>query len=173
MRSNKVLNFLKSLFYNQRINWYKANFKLLSHCEKIIDIGCGKGLFLELAPDRIVGIDHNHYSLRECIDKGYTVIRGDALNLPFTKESFDGIHCADVIEHFCPKDAICLLSEISRVLKTGGVAVIATPLSSKIFWNEVSHVRPYPPIALISYCVTDVYKGNGTQQTYEPLPYKM
>lgn len=173
MLNKKAQVFLKKLYYNPRIGWQKTNFSLFSGCKKILDLGCGKGTFIGLAPERIIGLDSNRLSLEECANKGYTVIKADALNLPFSDKSFDGIHCADLIEHFSPVDLRRLLIEILRVLKAGGFLVIATPLPSKMFWDDASHLRPYPPKALLSYFISDIGKGEGTQPTYESLPYQV
>ena len=173
MLNKKAQIFLKKLFYNPRTAWHKANFNLFSDCKKILDLGCGKGLFIGLAPGKIIGLDTNWLSLKECKNEGYAVIKADALDLPFSDKSFDGIHCADLIEHFSPPDLRRLLIEIFRVLKVGGFLVIATPLSSKMFWDDASHLRPYPPKALLSYFIPDSSKGEETQPTYESLPYRV
>ena len=173
MLSEKVAGFLKRRVYNARTDWHKIGFNFLVDCKNILDVGCGKGLFIGLAPDKIVGLDWNWRSLKECVNKGYTVIRGGTLNLPFADQSFEGAYCADLIEHFSPSDARSLLIEMLRILKVGGLLVIGTPLPSKMFWNDPAHVRPYPPHSLLSYCVKDTEKGIGTQPTYESLPYQM
>jgi len=173
MLSEKNLGFVKGLFYNQRVDWHKTDFNLLSNCRRILDVGCGKGLFIECAPHRIIGVDSNWYSLKECAKEGYSVIKGDALELPFADQSFDGVHCTDLIEHFSPSDTRSLLLEMLRVLKAGGLLVVGTPLPSKMFWNDPSHVRPYPPPCLLSYCTKDTQKGRGTQPSYESLSYQM
>lgn len=170
---NKALVFLKRLFYNPRLDWHKANFNLLRDCEKILDVGCGKGLFIKIAPHRIIGIDKDWCSLKECAKEGYTVIKGDVLRLPFVDQSLDGIHCADLIEHFSPSDARSLLIEMLRVLKVGGFLVVATPLPSRMFWNDPTHVRPYPPYSLLLYCVKDRKEGINFQPTYQSLPYQV
>ncbi|MCX5704026.1 MAG: methyltransferase domain-containing protein, partial [Candidatus Omnitrophica bacterium] len=169
----KVLVFLKGLFYNPRLDWYKINFNLFPIRGKILDVGCARGPFIELAPARIVGLDWNRHGLKECVNKAYKVINGDALKLPFRDQSFEGIHCADLIEHFPPHDARRLLIEMLRTLKVGGFLVIATPLLSKAFWEDAFHVRPYPPYSLLSYCVGNAEQGIGIQTNHGLLLHNM
>jgi SAM-dependent methyltransferase len=83
MLSEKVVGFLKRWVYNARTDWHKIGFNFLVDCKNILDVGCGKGLFIGLAPDKIVGLDWNWRSLKECVNKGYTVISRNTLNLPF------------------------------------------------------------------------------------------
>ena len=93
--------------------------------------------------------------------------------LPFEAESFDGVYCADVIEHFGVVEARELLEEALRVLQKGGRFVLATPYPSKEFWCDPTHVRPYPPEALLSYFVDDSKKGDGNNPTFSSIPYRM
>ncbi len=70
----------------------------------------------------------------------------NAIELSFADSSFDAIHAANIIEHFSSADAVLFLTEISRVLKPGGVIYLSTP-GVKNVWNTFSHIRPYPPSA--------------------------
>ena len=54
MLSEKVVGFLKRWVYNARTDWHKIGFNFLVDCKKILDVGCGKGLFIGLALDKIV-----------------------------------------------------------------------------------------------------------------------
>ena len=60
------------------------------------------------------------------------------------------MHCAHLIEHLGYKEACKLASEITRVLKSKGYLVIRTPMLNKFFFNDPTHVRPYPPAALLT-----------------------
>ena len=48
-------------------------------------------------------------------------------HLPFEDGRFDGIYCAQVVEHFTRADARRLLEEFCRVVKVGGVVRIVVP----------------------------------------------
>ena len=173
MLDKKTLHFFKNIFYDQRVRWHKKCFDIFINCAKILDVGCGKGLFMRFSPERIIGVDGNLDSLRECAKNNYRVIKGDILGLPFPEQAFEGVYCADVVEHLNPEGARQLLMELSRVLKSNGLLVIAGPLPSSEFWDDPAHVRPYPPHSLLSYFIKDEFKGRGTQPSYKSLAYNM
>jgi len=129
-------------------------YKFLKDCKHILDLGCGEGRFMELAPEKMNGLDHTDSSLKICRDKGLKVEKGEVLNLPYESSSFDGVHCSHVIEHLSPDDAHVMLKEINRVLQVGGVLVLRSPLMHKNFYADFSHVKPYYPSAIMHYLKT-------------------
>ena len=147
----RILNFLRRLKFHQKEEWDKIAYSYLKDCNFILDLGCGEGRFLRLCPERMVGIDWNMKSLKECVRKGYNVCRGDVRCLPFKNESVNGIHCSHILEHFLPLDVHKILSEMDRILRPGGILVIRTPLLWNGFYNDLTHVRPYNPEAIIHY----------------------
>jgi SAM-dependent methyltransferase len=95
-----------------------------------LDIGCGAGMSLiRLAGHReigrVVGLEPDPKALRlargHC---GFDVFQGSALELPFESEGFDVVTCLDVFQHLSNGDDRAAASEIGRVLRPGGVAVI-------------------------------------------------
>ena len=64
------------------------------------------------------------------------VQRVDMLDMPFDDESFDFVIANHVLEHVT--DDLRALSEIRRVLKVGGHAILQTPYSSKLHrtWQD-------------------------------------
>jgi len=129
---------------------YKKDLKYFKNCDNILDIGCGKGFFASLSPKRIVGLEYNPKLVNICKSKDLNVIEGNCLNLPFKSKSFDGVYCSHLLEHFIPEDVFKLANEIGRILKERGVVVIKTPLPNFSFWNDPTHVKPYPPPAIFS-----------------------
>lgn len=151
--------FAKNTFrYLFRVN-HKQNFlnaralKYFKRCHNILDVGCGSGVFVALDPKRISGIDSNPETVTLCRRNKLDVRKGIATKLPFKDNSFDGIHCAHVIEHLQPKDAYIFLKEASRVLKKNGILVIRTPLLWDGFYNNLTHIKPYNPDAIMRYLV--------------------
>ncbi len=99
---------------------------------KILEIGCGGGLFTNMIkryyPDcEVYGIDldenHINFAKEKCrelnLDVKYSV--ADVRSLPFESETFDLVYSHTVVEHVPFDDFI---REQRRVLKTGGDLVI-------------------------------------------------
>jgi O-antigen chain-terminating methyltransferase len=124
----------------------------------VLDIGCGRGIFLDLLSDaRIegVGIDHSEEALAVCREKGFSVRRADARTyLSEESERFGGIFCSHVIEHMGYEDALAFVGLCYRALRPGGILLLITPnpedicIMSHIFWLDPTHVRPYPKLLL-------------------------
>jgi len=131
--------------------FYRYSFQKLSAKQKILDVGCGVGHFLKLGKGRAFGIDINYQTLTKVRRYSDRLVNGDLLHLPFPDASFDAINCSHVIEHFSPSDAYQLLSEMDRVLKADGLVAISTPILWKGFFDDLTHVRPYNPSAIMHY----------------------
>ncbi|MEC8646981.1 MAG: methyltransferase domain-containing protein [Candidatus Latescibacterota bacterium] len=97
--------------------------------DKILDIGCGLGFFLNTLARRGVrgfGMDFSQKSLT--LAKGMTsglFAQGDAQVLPYRDNSFDKIIFTDVIEHVF--DDRAALQEIVRISKPGAMIALVTP----------------------------------------------
>jgi SAM-dependent methyltransferase len=111
----------------------------------LLDAGCGTGNetveLLRQAPGlRICGVDFSRDSLTIAADRqetGKANFFCSALErMPFTDEGFDFISSHEVVEHV--QDPAVVLQEFHRVLKPGGVCVIATPNGASL-WIE--HLR--------------------------------
>ena len=70
----------------------------------VLDIGCGRGTFLELLREQSIkgiGVDSSPYAIETCKRKGFQEVHEvDALRFLFTSRAqFTGIYCGHVIEH--------------------------------------------------------------------------
>lgn len=138
--------------------WHKRRFfnvsKVIETVEgKVLDIGCNDGTFTKIILDKshasgVVGID----VVKKTIDwagkhwkrnKKMKFIVADASKLPFKSGTFDAVFALEVLEHvFDPKK---VLSEIKRVLKKEGYAVLLVPSDEplfKIIWYLWLHFYP-------------------------------
>jgi ubiquinone/menaquinone biosynthesis C-methylase UbiE len=107
---------------------------LLEHVEpgmRVLDVGCGEGHFaaaLAQAGAHAVGIDVAEEPLRRARERhpGLDLRRvGEAGPWPFGDSSFDLVWAGEVIEHVA--DTAAWLSELRRVLRSGGSLLLSTP----------------------------------------------
>ncbi len=108
--------------------------------ERLLEIGFGTGhLLAELAravgsAGRVVGIDISENMLaqarelleRENLSERVTLDRGDAEDLPYAANSFDGILMCFALELFDTPQIPRVLAQCQRVLRPGGRLVVAS-----------------------------------------------
>jgi len=126
------------------------------HRGGILDIGCGRGEWLELLREQgsaARGIDLNSCMVEFCRGLGLDVERREALeylrSLPDnTLQLITGFH---IIEHLPFALLRQILAEALRVLKPGGWVIFETPnpanvvVGSHTFYRDHTHRRPLPP----------------------------
>jgi SAM-dependent methyltransferase len=95
---------------------------------RILDVGCGTGANLELLSEygEAEGVDVSAEALAFCRERGLKDVRqGAAEQLPYEDSTFDLVTALDVVEHL--DDDTAGLSEMRRVLKPGGRALLFVP----------------------------------------------
>ena len=128
---------------------------------KLLDLGCGSGYSsLRLAESgyRVLGMDISEKFLDRAASRignqlQYTI--GDALEMPFADQSFDGIASFDMIEHVV--DAERVFREVDRTLRPGGRVVYVCPN----YWS---------PIIPIKALINLLRGGPGYLSFYESIP---
>jgi SAM-dependent methyltransferase len=119
-----------------------------AHLERIVEIGPGRGWFLEQARNRITGIDNSPGLVAHHQADGLDVRLGDAYSIPAADESFDGAFSCWLFEHLA--DPARAMLEIRRVLRPGGYACIIVPSHTTLltgFYDDYTHIRPFTPRA--------------------------
>lgn len=164
-------NTLKTLYHKYNKNYQEENLlkkELLyfSDCEKILDVGCGVGEFVNIDSKRIMGLDHNKKSIAICKRNKLSAVVGEVTKMPFKDKSFDGVHCAHVIEHLLPAEAYIMLGEIGRILKKNGIFVLSTPILWEGFYSDFTHIKPYYPDSIRRYLC-----ANGEQKNFDDFPF--
>jgi SAM-dependent methyltransferase len=95
---------------------------------RLLDVGCSKGHFLELAQAsgwQAVGVELNPRAVEEARARGLDVRHGELPGLAFADASFDVVTLFDVIEHTAAPRA--LLAACHKALRPGGLLVVTTP----------------------------------------------
>lgn len=124
----------------------------------ILDVGCGRGEFLELLREagvEAVGIDTNPSMVAHCQGLGLKVSQAEVLSylegLP--DGSLAGIFCAQVIEHLEAPALIALVRLAHAKLRPGAAFIAETPnpacltVFSGAFYVDLSHIKPIHPEA--------------------------
>ena len=125
---------------------------------RVLELGCGMGHLMEWMTDRyqVFGCDINPWALaqaRRNVPSGHLVQLSGDEPYAFPDSVFDIVIAKHVVEHLIhPEQAI---AEMSRVLKPGGLLILATPnLSSpmrkrkKANWvgyKDPTHISLKPP----------------------------
>ena len=132
---------------------------MFAKASDVLDVGCGRGEFLELLRERGVrarGIDINPAMVEVCRGKGLEAESGDALaylrGLP--DASLGGLFAAQVVEHLEPRYLAQLLDAAFEKLRPGAPIVLETinPACWFAFFEsyirDLTHVRPVHPDTL-------------------------
>ncbi|MHA2270390.1 MAG: class I SAM-dependent methyltransferase [Candidatus Hodarchaeales archaeon] len=117
--------------------------------DAILEIGFGKGKLLEkLAPlaDQVVGVEIDENLILSVNQRlhfdNLEVEKGPAEALPFEEARFDAVVCAYSFHEF--SDGAKALTEIYRVLKPLGRAIIADPCQDYFFGRLFSRLAKDP-----------------------------
>lgn len=114
--------------------------------DKILDIGCGNGYYLNLLNRlgfklTLTGVDNDRHGLldaeRFIADNSIKLIFGYAEKFPFKNNIFDKVIISEVIEHV--QDDLIILKEANRVLKMGGILVLTTcNIHYPFLWDPIN-----------------------------------
>lgn len=143
---------------------------LFEGAHDVVDIGCGRGEFLDLLRERGIGgrgLDLNHEMVEVCRARGLRADEGDALAFLRSLDdgSLGGLLAAQVVEHLQPDYLLALLDVAYHKLRPGSTIVLETINPScwfaffESYIRDVTHVRPLHPDTL-SYFLT----ASGFQQ---------
>lgn len=122
---------------------------------KVVDVGCGRGEFLELLRDRRsegIGVDPDAGMVEDVREKGLQAVQSDGLRyLEEHPLSCDGVFMSHLAEHLRSDDLAALIKAAGQALKPGGRLIVVTPNPQNLqmqlhdFWVDLQHVRFYSP----------------------------
>ena len=140
----------------------QAYLELFDGREWVLDIGCGRGEFLDALRDRGIGargVDLDPTMVERCVEKGHDVKLADATSYlsDLDDGSVPGVFAAQVIEHLSHEQLNDFLALIHRKLGPGGVLVMETvnphnPAALKAFWTDTTHHHPLFPEVTLALC---------------------
>jgi SAM-dependent methyltransferase len=136
---------------------------LLGDREPVLDIGCGRGEFLDLLRERgleYAGTDPDPDMVGRCRVKGHENVEVADANSYLEKcadDSIGAIFCAQVIEHLPYEELLRFYGLGLRKLEPGGLFILETvnPHSVpalKTFWVDPTHQHPLFPEVALALC---------------------
>jgi O-antigen chain-terminating methyltransferase len=149
----------------------------------VLDLGCGRGEFLEMMREIGVsarGIDLSDESVALCRHKGLDAEKADLFpyleTLP--ESSLGGIFCSQVIEHIEPARLPEMIRLAVSRLERGGVIAIETPnpeclaIFATHFYLDPTHHRPVPH-PLLAFYLEEFGVGNIEVRRLSPAVESM
>ena len=134
---------------------WKAYLPLVPREGPVLDLGCGRGEWLELLcregiPAR--GVDWNRLMVAECRERRLAVEQAEALDYlaRVPDGSLGAVTVLRLVEQLPFRQLVRLLDEVSRVLRPGGAAIFETPNPDNIlvacrdFYKDPARRHPLP-----------------------------
>jgi len=146
----------------------------------VLDIGCGRGEFLDLLRSRGIrsrGIDINDAMVEETRARGLDAAKADALAYLSSQPdgSIGGVFAAQVIEHLPAEYLTALVEVAAQKMRPGGVLVFETINPTcwvaffESFIRDLTHVRPLHPETMQHLLRVSGF-GNVRLQYSSPVP---
>lgn len=126
----------------------------------VLDLGCGRGEFLDVLAERGVagrGVELSEEMVNRCREKGHDVELGDAVeHLSQLEDStVPVVFAAQLVEHLPSEVLRRFLELVLAKLEPDGTAVLETvnphsPAALKAFWTDPTHHHPLFPEVLLA-----------------------
>lgn len=147
--------------------------------QPVLDIGCGRGEFLELLRELGVearGIEIDPRLVAEATAAGLDVALGDAVSTvaAIPDGSLGGIAMIQVIEHLTPQGVVDFVAAARHKLAPGGVVIVETVNPQSLytfahsFYLDPTHTNPVHPAYLKFLFDEAGYRDVGIEWRSEP-----
>ena len=127
----------------------------LPTARRILDVGAGKGGFVQLATERgfkAIALDLDPDVIPIWQSAHVTGVLGDVLCPPLREEMFDVVRAKEILEHV--SNPLALVRVLRKLLTPGGLllAHVPSPYSQLYpvgnFWDDYTHIRPLSRLGL-------------------------
>jgi ubiquinone/menaquinone biosynthesis C-methylase UbiE len=174
----------KKYVTHQREPFFEIANELIVKESVVLDVGPGDGSFAKYCFRNDFFMYEGNPESAEKLKHYYpNTTHGQLPKLPYEDAMFDVIHMSHVIEHLQPQEVYDTLKEFDRCCKFGGAIVISAPLLWSGFYDDLSHVKPYPPESYVKYLsnlglnptrqsISNAFKVQRLQYRYQIEPSK-
>lgn len=149
---------------------------LIDEHSPVVDIGCGRGDFLDLLQERgtsYLGVEPDGGMLAAAGARGHSELVEDDANSYLEgvpDDSLGTVFCAQVIEHMPPDYLLRFIDLSLAKLKPGGILILEapnphSPHTNKIFWVDITHRAPVFPEVALTLCWA---VGFGSAYVFHP-----
>lgn len=146
---------------NTPLSWRQRVASEVSYTGKVLDLGCGDGLFMEFLKKKgcdVKGVDISPKAVERCIKKGLdaVVLDFDGKDLPFENGQFDTVVMLDVLEHlYFPLETLREANRVAKrvVLVTPNFASIVARLQAFFGFVPNNNVPKKGHVQWVTYCV--------------------
>jgi SAM-dependent methyltransferase len=140
----------------------RAYVPLLRGRSDVLDLGCGRGEFLEVMREAGIGargVDIDPAMVQRARQHGFDVEQGDAVTYltALEDQAVGAIFAAQLIEHLAYDDLLRLFRVARDKLVPGGLLIMETinphvPQALKHFWIDPTHHHPLFPEVVLGLC---------------------
>lgn len=142
-------------FIDKRLDEIVATFETYRQNNRLLDVGCGAGSFLQAAARgnwEAFGVEVSQSAIQHIRSLGFDVFHGELDQANYPDSYFDVVIASELLEHLPNPRA--LLSSMSRILRPGGLFWATTPhgrgISARILGVKWSTVCPPEHLQLFS-----------------------
>ena len=132
--------------------------------DEVLEIGCGTGTMAILCAEKgasVVGFDTSYRMLAIAIRKSgernltdkiqFREMAATEMDNNFSDGTFDKIVSTLVFSEFYPDEQKYVLGEAHRILRPGGLLIIADEVRSNSPWKRILHLLVRVPLVVITY----------------------
>jgi SAM-dependent methyltransferase len=128
----------------------------------VLDAGCGTGFNLKCLKERYgaCGVDISGSAIECCRKRGLDCVSEASIcALPYPNGTFDIVISFDVLYHKAVGDDVKAITEMSRVLKDGGILILNLPAFGHLMRSH--DVKTHTARRYTSRGIADKLRGNG------------
>jgi len=122
--------------------------------DRVLDVGCGEGIITSLLArecPHVIGCDYSAEAVEIAAREHPTLqfVYSNSTYLRFENSSFTKVVLSEVAEHLLPVQLTRTLEEVHRVLASGGMLILSTPLTGQgMHTSTYAHIHEYADVEL-------------------------